>query len=66
MTWNDVARKLTSRKFWIAVAGFISGILVAFKVDGETVETVSGLIMSGASMIAYLIAEGLVDANRGE
>lgn len=66
MTWNDVARKLTSRKFWIAVAGSVSGILAAFKVDGETVETVSGLIMSGASMIAYLIAEGLVDANRGE
>ena len=58
----DWKRKLTSRKFWVAIAGFVSGILVAFKVDAGTIETVSGLIMSAASAVAYILAEGFVDA----
>ena len=58
----DWKTKLTSRKFWFAVVGFVSGILVAFKVDSETVETISGIIMSAASVIAYIIGEGLSDA----
>ena len=62
MKWNDIARKLTSRKFWMAVAGFVAGLLVALGQSAETAETISGLIMSGASVIGYLIAEGLTDA----
>lgn len=62
MTTEQIIRKLTSRKLWLAVASFVSGILVAFKTDAETVETISGLIMSGASVIAYIVAEGLIDA----
>lgn len=58
----DWGRKLTSRKFWLAVVGLVSGLLMAFKVDGETVETICGVIMSAASVIAYIINEGLVDA----
>lgn len=63
MTKEDLIRKLTSRKFWMAVAAFVSGLIVAFKGDAETAETVSGLIMSGASVIGYLLAEGLADSN---
>lgn len=63
----DWKRKLTSRKFWLALIGLVSGILLAFKVDAETVETISGVIMSAASLIAYCIGEGLADAaNRVE
>ena len=58
----DWRRKLTSRKFWLAVIGLVSGLLLAFKVDAETVETVSGCIMSAASVIAYIIGEGMADA----
>lgn len=54
--------KLTSRKFWMAVIGLISGILLAFKVDAQTVETISGVILSAGSVIAYIIGEGLADA----
>ena len=54
--------KLTSRKFWMAIIGFVSGILLSFKVDAQTVETISGIILSGASVIAYIIGEGLADA----
>ena len=66
MSKEDIIRKLTSRKFWLALAAFVTGLLAAFKVDGETVETVSGLIMAAASVIAYIVAEGLVDAERKE
>lgn len=58
----DWKRKLTSRKFWLAVVAFVTGIMVAFKVDAETVEAVGGLIMSGAAVVAYIIGEGLADA----
>ncbi len=58
----DWKSKLTSRKFWMAIVGFISGILIAFKVDAQTVETISGVVMAGASVIAYIIGEGLADA----
>ena len=61
----DWKRKLTSRKFWLAVIGLVSGLLMAFKVDGETVETISGVIMSAASVIAYIIGEGMADAANG-
>lgn len=58
----DWKSKLTSRKFWAAICGFVAGVMLAFKVDAQTVETVSGVIMAGASVIAYIIGEGLIDA----
>lgn len=58
----DWKRKLTSRKFWVAIVGLVSGLLMAFKVDAEMIETISGVIMAAASVIAYTIGEGLADA----
>ena len=58
----DWKSKLTSRKFWMAIVGFISGVMMAFKVDAQTVETISGVVMAGASVIAYIIGEGMADA----
>lgn len=58
----DWAAKLTSRKFWLAIVGLVSGILVAFKLDEQTVTQITGIIMAGASVIAYIIGEGLIDA----
>lgn len=62
----DWIRKLTSRKFWIALVSFITAILVAFKVDNGTVEQITSIIMAFASLIAYILAEGLVDASNVE
>lgn len=58
----DWKRKLTSRKFWLAIAGFVTGILIAFGRQ-DIADTVSGLIMSGASVVAYIIGEGLADSS---
>lgn len=62
MTKIDWTAKLTSRKFWMALVGLISGILVALKLDEQTVTQITGIIMAGASVIAYIIGEGLIDA----
>ena len=59
---NYWVNKLTSRKLWVAVAAFVSGLIVAFKGDAETAEVVSGIILQGAAVLGYLLAEGLVDA----
>lgn len=48
--------KLTSRKFLVAVAGVVSGIVLI--ANGNTSEGVSTII---ASVVAYLAAEGLID-----
>ena len=57
----DLLRKLTSRKFWIALAGLFGGLVIALGGSAETAETVTGCIMSGLSTIAYIIGEGLTD-----
>ena len=62
MSKEDLIRKLTSRKFWLAVVALVTGLLAAFKVDASTIETVSGIIMAAASVVAYILAEGMVDA----
>ena len=58
----DWKRKLTSRKLWVAIAGFITGVMVLFTA-GATEETVTGCIMALGSVVAYIIGEGLTDAN---
>ena len=60
----DWKQKLTSRKFWAAIVTFVTSILVAFNVPNLTIEQVTAIIMGGASMIAYIVGEGLVDAAR--
>lgn len=66
MKMETIIRKLTSRKLWVAVAGFVSGLVVAFDGDAETAETISGLILQGAAVLGYLLAEGLADAAHNE
>ena len=55
-------QKLTSRKFWAAVIGFVTTTMIAFGVDDLTVEQVAAIISSSATLIAYIIGEGMVDA----
>jgi phosphate/sulfate permease len=59
----DWKKKLTSRKFWMALVAFITPLLLAFGVAENDVTQVVAIIMAGADVVAYIIAEGLVDAN---
>lgn len=58
----DWKRKLTSRKFWAAVCNFVAMLIIALGATEQVAVQVTGLIMAGATVIAYIIAEGLVDA----
>ena len=60
----DWKAKLTSRKFWVAVMTFVTSLIIAFGASEAVATQVTGVIMAGASMIAYIIGEGLVDAKR--
>lgn len=57
----DWKRKLTSRKFWIAVINFVTQLLIAFKVSESEAAQVAGVIMAGAGVIAYIVGEGMTD-----
>lgn len=54
--------KLKSRKFIAAIIGLITGIAVVFGIDEGIVSTVSGAVVSAASLVAYIAVEGHVDA----
>lgn len=57
-------RKLTSRKLWTAVASFVSMMILATGGTDNTATQVTALIMAGASVVAYIIGEGLTDSSR--
>ena len=58
----DWKAKLTSRKFWAAIAQFVTMLILAFHGSQETATQVTALIMAGAAVVAYIIGEGLIDA----
>ena len=64
MTKDDIIRKLTSRKLWVAIVGFVTGLLIYFGKSEQDAAQVGALIMSAASVIAYILGEGLIDAAR--
>lgn len=58
----DWKKKLTSRKFWAAVCTLVTNVIVMFGGTEDSTVKVTALIMAGATVIAYIIGEGLVDA----
>ena len=58
----DWVRKLTSRKFWTAVASFVSMMIVACGGTDNQATQITALIMAGATVVAYIIGEGLTDS----
>ena len=58
----DWKRKLSSRKFWAAVAEFVTMLIIALGGAKETAAQIAALIMAGAAVVAYIVAEGLIDA----
>ena len=63
---NDIIRKLTSRKFLLALGGVVSGLALAFGVEGseitQVVTTIGGIVTALGSAVAYIGAEAKVDA----
>ena len=62
----DWKRKLTSRKFWLAVCAFVTLILIACGKTTEQAKQIAAIIMAGATVVAYIVGEGMTDvANAG-
>ena len=64
MTKEDWIRKLTSRKFWLAIAGLVTGIVGFLKNPTTDTEVITSLILALGSVVAYTISEGWIDAAR--
>lgn len=59
---TNLIKKLTSRKFWMAVASFVSMLVVAFGYAESTATQVAALIVAGGAVVAYIFGEGYADA----
>lgn len=57
-TWKD---KLTSRKFWAAVAGVVISIMVMFNASEDDKNKTVALITACGTLVAYIVGEGLTD-----
>ena len=54
-------RKLTSRKLWIAIANFVTMLIVFITSGDNSPERIYSLIMAGGTMISYIVGEGFAD-----
>ena len=59
-------QKLTSRKFWAAIVGVSTSLMVLNGTDVDTQLKIVALITSAATAIAYIVGEGLVDSSRNK
>ena len=58
----DWKRKLTSRKLWVAVVGLVTSTMLVFGMAESEVSQIAGIIMQAATILAYILGEGLTDA----
>ena len=57
----DWKRKLSSRKFWAALAAFFTSIFAVFGVPEMTVGQITAIITAVGSLVVYILAETEVD-----
>lgn len=62
----NIKQKLTSRKFWAAVAGFATAIATAFGADEMTSGQIASVITAIGVLVAYIIGESCVDASKSK
>lgn len=62
----DWKRKLTSRKFWFALISFVTSMVLIFGGSQEQANQIAGVILQGATLLAYCIGEGFADSNNSE
>ncbi len=64
MTKQDFIRKLTSRKFWTMVVGFVTALLIAFNVGDGDIEKIVAIVGAFGTLIAYILGESYIDGKR--
>ena len=61
MSKTDLIRKLSSRKFWALLAGFVGSMLVVFNVGDNDIAQITGVITAFGTVAVYILAEASVD-----
>lgn len=58
---SNFFKKITSRKFILAVVGVAVGICTIFGIDGDSIKDVAGAVVTAISAVSYIITEGKID-----
>lgn len=66
MKKRTIVQKLTSRKLWVSVGSFVGMMVTANGGTENQAAQVTALIMAGATVLAYIVGEGLVDGAHKE
>lgn len=61
MNKDAILRKLSSRKFFALLAGFVGSLLIAFNVSDSDIAQVTAIIGSFGAIAVYILAEASVD-----
>ena len=59
--WEYLKIKLTSRKLWVSVSSFIALLMTACGSTENEIAQMTAIVMAGAVVIGYLVANGLED-----
>lgn len=57
-------QKLSSRKFWAALAGFVGAVAVVCGAGESVLTSVTAVISAAGVLIAYILGESMVDSSR--
>lgn len=57
----DWTKKLSSRKFWVALVALVCALCVLFGVDDLTIEKLTATISALGVLAAYILTEGYID-----
>lgn len=54
-------RKLSSRKFWAAIAGFVGAVAVVCGADQDSIASITAIISAAGVLAAYILGESIID-----
>jgi len=63
---TNLKRKLSSRKFWVMVTGFVTPLLLAFGLSDSAVVHIAGILAAAADVVTYMLVEGCIDIKHAE
>ena len=59
----DWKRKLSSRKFWAALAAFVGAVAVFCGAGESSITEITAIISAAGVLVAYILGEAIVDSN---
>ena len=62
----DWKRKLSSRKFWAALAGFVCAVAVFCDAGESMITEVTAIISAAGVLIAYILGESIIDSSSAD